>query len=633
MTNFWLSSEVVYRKYSSLYINSSYIDNSFIDFGLLSNFDNGIYFDFQIRSEYLNLNGDLSLGSSFVYYAFGERTIYSRYNKGIYNLRDFSLSSKLKYNIFTEMHIESLLESSPLRDFTLISSFRRDTFSKIDIKSFLEKKSFISFSTVSMYEYKYDFIGKSMSIESSFVYSTPNEYPKIITLDSMLHSEVFFINIFSGNTSDASYDIGAFSMTINNYLNPVYVNAGEVSVTQNIQLNNLIWIIANSIFMEPVSLDSIMSAGQLLTVEESILTSFYSKKINIEITRRIVDYADFTEDSLSIDIHNKELDVRSIKSKINIPFADILNNISSSPFVSIIELPKEDNTIDSSVLISGFSIGFKPPKSMNKFYTHNIEVQAINLNIEGKESFYVGDTASVSIRLPALSVKIRKIKGFYIESAFSFCDIPVSLLNNFVGTSISADNTVDDILLNIASIGVDDSLLTATSNPVELFLIQNTIEADIIITDTSFCSYNGRECLLSSDNSSFTVTIDDEGYIHPSIHLPDVSLGDIYSEMNFSIVKERTYDDISIGITASVNNYIVGYGFDAAYFKYKPNIVIRHNFNDVLYSGTFRYTSTYNLLAYISEYSYFSANMFFNGNNYMSEQIGITVVNYDDSNQ
>ncbi len=631
MTSFWFRSSLGGTTFTDYSFKSSTKDNIFIDFGIESSFDNGSFFDFSFTGIFLNRNGDMSLISSFEKTKNGDLSFLSKYKKNV-SSTDMSIFSSFNYNIYTDFSRIMYVYRWANIDFDMSSSFGRAAYRGMELKNMVRKKIFIDHDMSSGF-------GKSSLIDiisygfgSSFITINENERPIRIDADGFLWNQEFYITVSGGIISGITFNLGNIRLEFDNNLSGVMVNTGRIKVTVLKNLLDLYQYSGEIRVLSKKNFNSLYSGDIEVSYELGALEDFKSAVIELSIWRDVYDYEYNLGDHLSIDILSKKLDIRKFESDISIPFANVLNHIENSHFYNYISVPQKDDSVKNSVLINGFLLPFYIDLTVSKFIVTNYVNNGINPYVDIDNNLLIEDFKNIIIMTP---------KGITVAKNISNNSILMNCIK--ITTKTYSDTFIDtftyssvDKYFNENSYMVTflDQVTDANSHPF-LVSIYGINLLDIIIADSTECSWNGRSLVSEAMNDTVDIFMSSEegesdGIISMStvdtIDTSDIIQG--FGRIIYTEIIDTTQDVYTnLKLSIEINGYFTV--LSGVSFNIKPVVYFPDYLFDITFIDSFSYTDKINLDMILSEDSRLTANLFFMGNDFMSYDIEMAVTNYD----
>ena len=632
MTDFRLNSSVRSTIFKDYYSSHSMHFRDYSGFSISSMFDNGSFFDFGISSEFMNRNGDLSMSSYVTFASSGDMGKVFTYSAAADVSTDLYITSSFNYNTYTSMSLYGEVVRLRVIDFEMYSSVNKAKFSFMDRKSLIRKSMYTDGSIYNRLSYGNRSYITSYGLVANIVKRSSISKIHRFNLESYLNQSVFSISMSSGFLNEVVIPVGNVEIGVDYQLGGFMQDAYSLSVTTIFNLSNGYYNSGSAIFSTPSSFSTVTYDGFSLEYHSGDLEDINSARIEMSITRDIIDYESNLQDHVSIDLHFKELDIREYVADIHIPFADILKTFTDSLYFGYIDMPKKESFIENSVILIGFRQLFKVDKEASKGKVSGFSGGFIVKSISaGGRSGIILDEKNTGIKLPLSASKFVRMHNHYnfsrhfstINSDFSRFDTNTENLTVGYKTYFSMRK---DVISG-----------TPTGYSVECRVLLKNIaysseyRGNIYIG--SNCTTNGilrKEYKTADDIDLNAVAINRNiGKISFKYSSLLLNVEELVSEaLSFRYNNNINLNSISTKISARMeyNGFILT--LSDSYYKIKPDLIYGYRFNDVVFVDNFVYTDKSSLSDLMSRQSRFTANLMFNGEDVMSIDIPLTVIEY-----
>ena len=634
MTDFWLRSSFkryVYTDFSNI---SLFKYNIYTSFEISSSMDSGVYYDYSFSSSYLNLNGDLSLSSSYTLGGYGDLSFKTGYITSTNIEKDFSISASFNESVFTSFGMIAGLSITAVADIDMESSFSRTRYVEYSIKSLVRKREYSDFPMKSSFlEFPMDHT-VSMGMTSYFSRLDTVAYPINTSFDGFILDQVFNIDVLSENLNGINIEFANIKVTFDYVLSEVIVPAGTLSVVTIVDLNDMYQHSGEIVFIKKESLSGVTSSEIEMSYSLGILEDLDSAIIEMKIERDIVDYEDNLGDHISIDLFAKRLDIRKSKSEIVIPFANILYTLDRSDYYDYISVPQKDDFVENSVIMTGFIQSFKVEIETAKFFIQDMSGESITFDsLTGDGNVRTSGLSMTSIALPIGLVKTRMLDQSkfmnYIQITYELIGTESTYNSSMLSTYTEVEGVVSYYISDDISNTVGKSSVTRLAN------ISPSLNNILFVTDSASCVINGIWAINDSIADSVFMDAEYSGdgkvRLFPTLKNSNIDLlPNTFEVGSFSYNKLVDLED-SMAIKISSTMDYFGYNTDLsdAYFKVKPILFYTNNLQDVNFIDRLIYTDKTDLEGITSKESRFTANLMFTGDDLDSSNIGMEIINYD----
>ena len=352
-----LKSRYVERKYVDFSgLTSSYKEEIFADFSLISTSLLNPNRDFELKSQMLDRSGDFSLSSSFVFTFEGDFSLRTSY-RIVNTTTSFGLDSLFSVKEYVDFDYDGVIIFSYAADFSIKSNFSMAKLTDFTFKSRLIEGTNRDFSFLSRLK-KLSLVHREYLLESSFI-ERSSLIPFYIDETSPYTSNPFTISSYGYIPSTLYHYVGELSVEVSNILEEVTSPSIRLSTEANSTLLPIYKNLGNISTPYMDSFGGIISDFCDVSFSPGELNEITSNAIEFVIERHFEEATILDEDIYSLKMYIGKFSQSSIVYSSFIEWSAYFINgfISGFSLYDIFILP-ELNTGVSTVLLDDYSVTF-----------------------------------------------------------------------------------------------------------------------------------------------------------------------------------------------------------------------------------------------------------------------------------
>jgi len=632
MKDFWLKSATSSLTFTDYELSSSITSGIYSDLEFASKFDNGSFYDYHLMSQMMDTTGDFSLSSSFEKTPVADFSLKTSYNHALSHV-DLSLTAKYTHNAFTDLGFASSLVFFRSVDFDFESSITRTRYVDFAINSLVKTNVYSDFFLKSKTLELPHISSVSFGFESSFAIAADIPLPRFEDLESYLNPSIFSIKVGSISLKENSYNIGHLTLVNDYSLTPILSNPIDFSMTRILDLLPKRQVVGEIVFLQPQNLEGYTSKDINMSFVYKPLEPVRSGIIEFSVKRDIIDYEATFEDTLSLDVHIKKLDLKNRGIGIKVDFANQHATFKDSRYLNIASVPNEGEEVQESKVITGFKVNFYPESPASKYSIDDSWKLLFGFEYVGEfQSLPVRDLKNTNIQfLNAAATRKTIVQHLFLNT------ITHDIGDEAIASWYHEESYVDDISSDVGNYFTEkekfevfalDNLGEASSSDITLVGLMASNYS--ITTPESLCNGNGHTVFSEQDENAVEASGRVEGDM--IIISPRYTKTIDTTDVNYQMARFKYYEIIDlVGISEGprisiyAENNITS--FSDFYGSFGISLIIDNFLNPVYYNGTFTYTDKISLLPYSTDDQRFSANLMYNGEDIYSIPDNLLVIN------